>query len=123
MIFHSRSIDNVTLLNVSGRIDVTNSSDLKHKLGQIASQQSTQVIVNLSHVSFMDSSGLAVLIQGMKRCREYGGDLLLCNLPKPVHMIFELTRLDKAVQIFDSEHDAIAQFQTQRQPLISGLKS
>lgn len=123
MNFHSRSVDNITLLDISGRVDVTNSGDLKQKLAQISGRHSTQVIVNLANVSFMDSSGLAVLVQGMRRCREYGGDLLLCSPPKPVRMIFELTRLDKALQIFDFEYEAIARFQADRRPLANGLNS
>ncbi|MEZ4681164.1 MAG: STAS domain-containing protein [Caldilineaceae bacterium] len=61
-------------------------------------------------MDFMDSSGLAALVQGMKKCRDRGGDLRLCQLQQPVRMILELTRLDKALDIFPSEGDAIASF-------------
>ncbi|MEZ4714220.1 MAG: STAS domain-containing protein [Caldilineaceae bacterium] len=122
MNFHSRSINNITLLDLSGRVDITNSRALKHKLTQISGQHPTNVVVNLANVSFMDSSGLAVLVQSMRRCREYGGDLLLCNPQKPVRMIFELTRLDKAIQIFDTEREAVARFQTGHRPLANGAQ-
>lgn len=107
----SRSVNNVTLLDISGRVDISSATTLKQKLIQISGQSSTNVVVNLENVNFMDSSGLAVLVQGMHRCREYGGDLLLCSPQKPVRMVFELTRLDKALQIFEDEHEAIARFQ------------
>lgn len=68
------------------------------------------VIVNLSGVGFIDSSGLSSLVKGLKRCRQNGGELYLCNLQQAVMIIFELTRLDKAFKIFDSEALAIDAF-------------
>jgi anti-sigma B factor antagonist len=53
---------------------------------------------------------MATLVQGMKRCREKEGDLRLSELQQPVRMIFELTRLDRAFEIFNSERDAILAF-------------
>jgi anti-sigma B factor antagonist len=119
----SRSINNVTLLAISGRVDISNAPTLKQKLMQVSSQQPTNVVVNLENVSFMDSSGLAALVQGMRRCREYGGDLLLCSPQKPVRMVFELTRLDKALLIFENESDAIAKFQNPINHIVNELKS
>ena len=51
-----------------------------------------------------------MLVQGMKRCRERDGDLRLCALQQPVRMIFELTRLDRAFEIYQSEEDAVQAF-------------
>ena len=61
-------------------------------------------------VNFVDSAGLAALVKGMKRSRELGGNLVIFGLQQPVRIIFELTRLDKAIDIFDNEDDAVASF-------------
>ena len=53
---------------------------------------------------------LSALVEGMKRSRQLEGDLRLCNLQQPVRMIFELTRLDRAFEIFSSEEEAIQAF-------------
>ncbi len=66
--------------------------------------------MNLAGVQFVDSTALATLVQGMKRCRQLKGDLRLCGLQQPVRMIFELTRLDKAFEIFSGEDEAIQAF-------------
>lgn len=68
------------------------------------------IIVNLEDVVFVDSTALATLVQAMKRCRQLDGDLRLSNLKQPVRMIFELTRLDRAFEIFNLESDAVSAF-------------
>jgi anti-sigma B factor antagonist len=64
------------------------------------------IILDLSDVTFVDSSALAVIVRGMKRCRERSGDLILCGLRQPVRIIFELTRMDRAFRIYDSAEAA-----------------
>lgn len=66
------------------------------------------VVVNLGGVEFIDSSGLSTLVKGLKRCRQNGGDLYLCNLLQAVLIILELTRLDKAFNLFPDEAAALA---------------
>lgn len=68
------------------------------------------VVVNLAAVGFVDSTALAALVQGMKHCRQSGGDLRLCSLQQPVRIIFELTRLDRAFEIFGTVGEAIDSF-------------
>jgi anti-sigma B factor antagonist len=63
--------------------------------------------VDLEGVTFIDSTALATLVQGLNRCRKLNGDLHLCGLRQQVYMIFELTRLDKAFNIFVDENHAI----------------
>ena len=66
--------------------------------------------MNLENVVFVDSTALATLVQAMKRCRQLDGDLRLSNLKQPVRMIFELTRLDRAFEIFNLEEEAVGAF-------------
>jgi anti-sigma B factor antagonist len=58
----------------------------------------------------MDPTALATLVQGMKHARQTGGDLHLCNLRRPVRIIFELTRLDQAFGIYPTEIEAVKAF-------------
>ena len=73
-----------------------------------------KVVVDLSDVSFLDSTALSTLVQGLKRSRELNGDVRLCGLHQPVRMIFELTRLDKAFEIYISQEDAIEAFNSNK---------
>lgn len=72
--------------------------------------QSKQVILNLEGVGFVDSSGLASLIRGMKRCRSNAGDMYLSNMQQAVRIIFELARLDSAFRIFADDTAALQAF-------------
>ena len=107
------SSQDITVLTVTGSIDTYTVQALHQQLDLATATKSVKLVVNLAEVDFMDSSGLAALVQGMKKCRDRGGDLHLCNLQQPVRMILELTRLDKALEIFPSEKDAIASFANQ----------
>jgi anti-sigma B factor antagonist len=103
-----RTINQVTVLELSGRFDAHTAPDVVAVLEKAASVAPAKTVVNLDGVNFMDSTALATLVQGMKRCRQSGGDLRICNLQQPVRMIFELTRLDRAFDIYGSEAEALA---------------
>lgn len=102
-----RHMENVTVLELAGSLDVSNAHQIRQTLIDAASGESAQVVVNLRDLYFVDSSGLATLVQGLKRAREHQGNLCLCSLQSPVRLIFEMTRLDKVFEIFITEEDAV----------------
>lgn len=110
MKLEERQHNEVRILRPRGRLDTHTAPELKHWLEAAAHSDPAHLVVNLQDVTFVDSTGLATLVQGMKRTRERNGDLLLCHLQQPVRMIFELTRLDKAFAIYPSETDAVFSF-------------
>ncbi len=103
-----RTKTNVRILELDGRFDAHTSEPIQSWLTNATA--SPNVVVNLSGVNFIDSTALAVLVQGMKRCRENGGDLHLSNMQQATRIIFELTRFDKAFYIFAEESAAVAAF-------------
>ncbi len=111
MELNARQSDGVHVLELKGRLDAYEVPAVADRL-QVTAADSGQVVINMSGVGFVDSTALAALVQGMKRCRQQGGDLALSNLQQPVRIIFELTRLDRAFSIFPSEADALASFGT-----------
>ena len=68
-----------------------------------------QVIVNLSHVEFMDSSGLGALVSALKRLGQEG-TLKVCAPGPNVRSMFELTRLNRVIAILENEHETLASF-------------
>lgn len=122
--------NNVGILKLGGRLDAHEASRVRNSLEKltgypqgVAASPSTlktgnfgtgqaKVVMNLADVNFIDSSGLAVLVQGMKRCQNQDGNLHLCHLQQSVRIIFELTRLDRAFKIFANEEEAIQAFST-----------
>jgi anti-sigma B factor antagonist len=97
----------VTVIELSGRFDANTMPQVKRELERATT---ADVVVNLSGVHFIDSAGLSALISALKRCRQAGGDLRLSNLQQPVRIIFELTKLQRAFEIFASESEAVAAF-------------
>ncbi len=101
-----RYTENVTILELAGSLDVSNAHQIRQAMVEVISDESAQVVVNLRDLYFIDSSGLAALVLGLKRAREHEGNLCLCSLQSPVRMIFEMTRFDKVFEIFVNEEDA-----------------
>ena len=99
-----------SILELTGRFDAFSAPPVVDWLAKMAAGTQAHAIVNLVGVNFIDSTACAALVQGLKRCRERGGDLRLCCLQQPVRIIFELTRLDRAFQIYDSEPTAVESF-------------
>lgn len=104
--------DNVTVIAVTGRIDSHSVNRLRQQLSVSAARQQANTVLDLGGVDFIDSSGLAAIVHGMKQCRATGGDLRLCRLHQSVRMVLELTRLDKALDIFPNQEGALRSFAT-----------
>ena len=106
----SRLADNVNVLAITGSFNNYSAGPVRQWLEVAGTTAPAHLVVNLSQVHFLDSSGLSTLVHGLKLARELGGDLRLCSLQQPVRMIFEMTRLDQVFEIFSQEADAIHAF-------------
>jgi anti-sigma B factor antagonist len=104
--FHSAG--DVTILALDGRFDAYAAPRVADWLDQATSPEMGDFVIDLANVNFIDSTGLATLVKGLKRCRQQDSDLLLCGLQRPVRINFELTKLDRAFRIFPSETLALA---------------
>lgn len=102
-----RAIAKIAVIEPVGRFDAHNAPGVAEALADAQNAGLKDAVLNLGQVTFMDSTALATLVQGMKRCRQAGGDLHLCCLQQPIRIIFELTRLDKAFEIYDTESEAL----------------
>ena len=110
MDFQTRSITNVKILTLNGRFDTYTAPPVRRWIEEATMTLPAYLVVNLGNVPFMDSTALSVLVQGMKRSRELKGDLRLCNVPTSIRMILEITRLDKVLEIFPGEEQAVQAF-------------
>lgn len=106
------SFDNVTVIKISGRIDSHSVQRLRQQLALSVGSAEKNIVLDLAGVDFIDSSGLAAIVHAMKQCRAGGGDLRLCKTPQAVRMVLELTRLDKALDIFPNQESALLSFTT-----------
>jgi anti-sigma B factor antagonist len=91
--------DRLPLLRVSGEVDIQTSPILEEELTKVLDRGASSVLVDLSDVSFLDSTGLSVLVAGLKRCQGIGGALRLVS-PRPnVLRVLEITGLTEAFHV------------------------
>lgn len=88
------------MLPLEGEIDLHVSPSVAASLNMMIEKKPKQLIVDLARVTYIDSSGLAALIEGMQNVQEYDGKFALTGLQEPVRTIFEIARLDQVFRIF-----------------------
>ena len=101
---------NIPVLKLTGRFDAYETNPVKAWMDENINADNPNAVVDLADVTFIDSSALAMLVRGMKHCREHGGDLHLSQLHQAVQIIFELTGLNRAFKIYPSLDEAIQAF-------------
>jgi anti-sigma B factor antagonist len=88
------------LLKIVGRLNATSTQKLKTRLKQLVDGNKTELILDMRAVSFIDSSGLASLVSGLKLARERGGWLKLAGVNEQVASIFKMTLLDRVFELY-----------------------
>ena len=108
MNLHSEKKKEVTILYVKEeRLDAHNSGDLKAELAGLFEGKEKYILVDLKDVRFIDSSGLGALVSGFKNAISHQGNLKLSGLQPQVKSMFELTRLHRVFEIFNSFEEAL----------------
>lgn len=100
----------VAVLSLEGEINVTNSMKLRETLIKVVNEGLNKVLVDFEKVTFIDSSGLAVLIEMVKLLKEKSGKLALSNVNKQIRGIFEITKVHKLIDIYDNREAALKAF-------------
>jgi len=103
-----RQTNGRTIVDVFGDIDMKTSDALTVVLRDLADKKTTQIIVNLENVDFMDSSGLAALVECLQRVRKYNGRLRLFGLSKNLMEVIKIVKLDSVFSIFSTEKEALS---------------
>ncbi len=95
-----------TVLSVKGEVDVYTAPRLRERLVELVSEGARKIVVDLEQVEFLDSTGLGVLVGGLKRLRSNDGDLSLVCTQTRILKVFEITGLTKVFSIYNSIEDA-----------------
>jgi anti-sigma B factor antagonist len=100
--------DRPNVLPLEGEIDLHVSPNVAESLHAIIQKKPKRLVVDLARVSYIDSSGLAVLIEAMQNVNAYGGKFALAGLDDDVQAIFEIAKLDQVFRIFPDVDSALA---------------
>ncbi|MFH1846597.1 MAG: STAS domain-containing protein [Candidatus Omnitrophota bacterium] len=102
--------ENLLILRLKGDIDINTSPDLKRSLDKMIGRKENNVVINLQEVNYIDSSGLATMVEILKNLRTHEGRLKLTNLTAKVKGLFEITKLDGLFDILTEEAAAMSSF-------------
>jgi anti-sigma B factor antagonist len=109
VLISARQVQDRVILDVSGDIDLAHSPAMrKVLLGEIKEKRNPKVFLNLKNVRYIDSSGIASLVEGLKAARDLSSRLILFNLSPAVREVMELSRLQRIFEIYDTEEQALA---------------
>jgi anti-sigma B factor antagonist len=97
-----------SILAVHGEVDVYTAPRFRERLIELVSDGKYRVVVDLEGVDFLDSTGLGVLVGGLKRLRSNDGDLSLVCTQSRILKVFEVTGLTKVFEIHESVDAAVA---------------
>ena len=98
----------VVVLAPNSDIDMSRSPELRSVLRQEMGGDTHKVVIDLEDVEYMDSSGLATLVEAMRNASGSNSKLVICNMSTKVSAIFEIARLDSFFSIVSSRDEAIS---------------
>jgi anti-sigma B factor antagonist len=99
----------IKIIQPSNSINAANAQEFQQKLiSEISNATTPVVVVNMKEVEYVDSAGLMALVSGMNLSRNLGKRLVICNTGASVRMVFELTQLDEAFEVFKDYQDVEA---------------
>ncbi len=102
----TRQENDHVIIEVSGEIDVYTAPKLRDRITELVDQGNLDIIIDLEQVEFMDSTGLGVLVGGLKKIRTKGGSLSLVCTQERLLKIFRITGLGKVFAIHASQAEA-----------------
>jgi anti-sigma B factor antagonist len=100
--------DKGAVISVSGDIDLYTSPELRKAIAKLAKKKADPLVVDLREVDYMDSSGVATLVEGLQLTNRYEGSFRVASLNEGVREVFELARLDKVFDIYDNQEQALS---------------
>jgi anti-sigma B factor antagonist len=99
--------DGVSVLTLRGEIDVYTAPRMRQAIVDLVDAGSLNIVVDMEKVDFLDSTGLGVLVEGLKRVRTRGGNLAIVVTQDKIVKIFDITGLNKAFPIHGTLEDAL----------------
>jgi len=104
----TRQLDHTTIFDISGNIDLSNSPEVRKAfLHEMRDNKTPRVLVNLGDVKYIDSSGIASLIEGLKASRETGTKFILYALTPGAREVLQISRLLQVFEVAENEEQAL----------------
>ena len=108
MTVSTRTEDGGCVVDATGEIDMQSSPKMRQELRQLVAKEPDRIIVNLTEVKYIDSSGLATLVECLQSTKKLDTTLVLMGINENVKDIFELSGLNRVFKIVETEAEALA---------------
>ena len=106
-----RQVGDVTVIDAAGRITLgEGASTFRDTVRDLAAKGDKKLLLNLSEVSYIDSSGIGEMVSGFTTVTNHGGQLKLLGLSKRVKDLLQITKLYTVFEVFDDEASAVRSF-------------
>ena len=106
----TEQIENITFVLVNGQaLDASNAKNFKSAMNPLLTQDA-KLVLDLSNLRFVDSSGLGAILSCLRQLNGMGGELKLCGMAKTVRALFELVRMHRVFEIFNNRDEALRSF-------------
>jgi len=100
--------ENVLLIRLSGELDHHTAEELRQKVNDAIENNSIQhILLNLEQLTFMDSSGLGVILGRYKQIKHLGGEMIVCAISPSVKRLFDMSGLFKIIHLAETEKAAL----------------
>ncbi len=90
----------VKVIRPNGILDGTQATQFRREINDSLSKNTKIILIDFQDVTFMDSSGLGILVLALKNARTAGCELFLCSINEQIKMLFELTSMDQVFKIY-----------------------
>jgi anti-sigma B factor antagonist len=104
----AHKLDGGVKFELAGEVDMHNSPGVREHLLEAAASRAPLVVVDLARVEYIDSSGLATLVECLQNMAGYGGKLALVGASAPTRDVFSIARLDKVFSFYENDEEALA---------------
>ena len=100
------SKEGIVIFRLTGKLNMVYAPALRQEIAEQTSAGHNKIVIDMSGVDFMDSSGLGALINGLKGARQGGGDLRIAAPVEQVKLVLKLTNLDRVIKTYSSAEKA-----------------
>ena len=108
----TRNHGEITILDIKGEIDLYNAVELEMTARKLFKENKTRILINLAEAPYVDSNGLGKLLFIERELKKVSGTLKITGLSPGLKKIFQITKLDTKIAVFDSEESALRAFGT-----------
>lgn len=104
-------LEDVIMVTLPGEyLDASTVKNFKSDISPVIDGSGNHVVFDMSQLQFIDSSGLGAILSCLRKLNGAGGDLKLCSMTKPVRALFELVRMHRIMDIYNSREEAVSAF-------------